>query len=208
MASLNLETKLSIKKFFVLKCRTLLYFIVVGNMILIDGWNKQIYDFIEISIKKKFFDSGNSCNFYMYMKLQDFTYLAQDEQVKPRRLRSIGGALRRTIKDIENIYGRDNSILAELEFYAPKGRLDELQSILVGVKSNKKIVYQNEKIAHSLTEKETHSLTQKETDSLILDIFRAHNEIIKFENERLSDRAKSLLYNAQSKLVELQHSMK
>ncbi len=200
MASLNLETKLSIKKFFVLKCKTLLYFIVVGNMILIHGWNKQIYDFIEISIKEKIFDSSNSCNFYMYMKLQDFTYLAQDEQVKPRRLRSIGGALRRTIKDIENIYGRDNSVLAELKFYAPKGRLDELQSILVGVKSNKKIVYQNEKTAHYLTEKETHSL--------ILDILTAYNDVIEFESERLSGRAKSLLYNAQRKLLKLQHSLK
>ena len=127
-------TQLQLQEFFIVKCKKLLYFVFVGNAILIDSWNTEIKNRLRIYIEKNV-DTNSIYDF----PLQDFTYLAKDKTTKPRRLRSVGGALRRILEDIRKLYWQEDTILTEVKFYAIMGNNEKLKATFVAVKSNKKI---------------------------------------------------------------------
>ena len=132
--NLDLFYTFEIREFFVIQHKETLHFLLSGNTILINGWNTEIQKLLEIYIKKNLdSDTIHGLNF------QDFTYLAKNKEVKPRRLRSIGGALRRIVEDIRKLYWQEESIFPHVKFYAILGNKDKVKIIFLAVKANKKI---------------------------------------------------------------------
>ena len=146
----NQGAELHLEEFFIIKYKTVVYLIVVGNMILIDNWNRKIQNLLENYIKK----NGNF-NDKNYFYFTDLTYWATNSEVKPRRLRSIGGSLRRILQDsketeeetyseeetylAKETYSAQETIFSDVEFYAIIGNIDKLKMIFLAVKTNKKI---------------------------------------------------------------------
>jgi len=146
----NQGAELHLEEFFIIKYKTVVYLIVVGNMILIDNWNRKIQNLLENYIKK----NGNF-NDKNYFYFTDLTYWATNSEVKPRRLRSIGGSLRRILQDsketaeetyseeetylAKETYSAEKTIFSDVDFYAIIGNIDKLKMIFLAVKTNKKI---------------------------------------------------------------------
>lgn len=64
---------------------------------------------------------------------EDLASVAKDKNIKPRRLRSIGGALRRIITGIKNMYKDKNKIFSYLKFYTIEKYTEKLKTIFVAV---------------------------------------------------------------------------
>lgn len=109
-------TEFQLQEFFIVKCKQLLYFVLVGNIILIDSWNTEIQNFLKMYIKENV-DSDTKSN----LTLEDLTYFAKDKKIKPRRLRSVKGALRRILEDIKIVYCQEDTVLTHVKFHAIRG---------------------------------------------------------------------------------------
>ena len=154
----NQGAELHLEEFFIIKYKTAVYLIVVGNMILINNWNGKVQNLLENYIKKNSNFTGKN-----YFEFADLTYWSKNPEVKPRRLRSIGGSLRRILilEDIKKTYSADETYsvkentFPDVDFYAIIGNIDKLKTIFLAVKTNKKI--------SKLTELDTVILLEKQS---------------------------------------------
>lgn len=163
----NQEAELHLEEFFIIKSKKVLYFIVVGNMILIDDWNKKVHNLLENYIKKNSNFNGKN-----YFDFTDLTYWAKNSEVKPRRLRSVGGALRRILQDSKETYSAketysvEETAFSDIDFYAILGNIDELKTIFLAVKTNKKIPKLAELNTVVSLQKQSHIYTNEQHSNL------------------------------------------
>jgi len=132
----NKIREVNIKEFFLIDYNNILHCIIIGTQILVPGWSLEIKKVLNFYINKKI-SLPHQLEFY----LKDYTYWSQNADIKPRRLRSLGGALRRIIslhKKIyyENFYNEENK---NIQFYTVFGDNEKLQATYLGVSQNKKI---------------------------------------------------------------------
>ena len=74
---------------------------LLAKVILIDGWSRKLQTILQNYIEKQVVQ-------YKRFELQDYTYLSflslsKKPKAKPRRLRSIGGALRKILADNKSV---------------------------------------------------------------------------------------------------------
>ena len=130
-------SELNIEEFFLIDYNDILHYIIIGNQILVPGWSLKIKEILEFYIKTKMY-LRDQREFY----LKDYTYWSQNPDVKPRRLRSLGGALRRIISLHKNIYYENfyNEKKKDIKLYTVFGNNKKLQATYLGVSQNKKII--------------------------------------------------------------------
>ncbi len=130
-------SEFNIKEFFLIDYHDILHCIIIGTQILVPGWSLKIKKILECYIKKKIY-LPDQFEFY----LRDYTYWSWNADIKPRRLRSLGGALRRIISLHKNIYYEnfDNEENKNIQLYTVFGNNKKLQATYLGVSQNKKII--------------------------------------------------------------------
>lgn len=202
----NQEAELKLEEFFIIKYKTVFYFIVVGNMILIDNWNRKVHNLLENYIKKNSNFNGKN-----YFDFTDLTYWAKNPEVKPRRLRSVGGALRRILQDSKETYSAketysvEETTFSDIDFYAILGNIDELKTIFLAVKTNKKIpklaelnsVVSLQKQSRMYTNEQHSNLKSRTVDFIqdfanIVDVTNLNEKKLNLINTTISQLIKSL----------------
>ena len=99
-----------------LQYETSFYVVLNGDIFLKKNWNKEIKAAIEMHIQsglktilnihyKKIYETFDLTNLLIFT---DLTYYTQDENVKPRRVQTIGGILRRIFSFIETDIKNEN----------------------------------------------------------------------------------------------------
>lgn len=137
----NIQTEFKIQEFFVIEFHTQFYCIITGEQIIVPGWSLQMKTIIENTIRQKI-SSHHFCDFSM----KDYTYWSENSNITPRRIRSVGGALRRIIllsKKNKDTFFSTFSFHEEknipIKFHAVLGNKKKLQAIYSAVSQNKKI---------------------------------------------------------------------
>ena len=163
--NLNKLSELNIKEFFLIDYNHILHCIIIGTQILVPGWSLQIKKVLEFYINKKIY-LPNQFQF----SLKDYTYWSHNADIKPRRLRSLGGALRRIIFLHKNIYydvfyNKENK---NIQFYTIFGNNKKLQATYLGISQNKKIIVNQKPISIDIissskreNKKEKHRFNEK-----------------------------------------------
>lgn len=129
-------SELNIKEFFLIDYNNILHCIIIGTKILVPGWSLKIKKILECYINKKIY-LPNEFQF----SLKDYTYWSHKADIKSRRLRSLGGALRRIISLHKNIYYENfyNEESKNIQFYTVFGNNKKLHATYLAISQNKKI---------------------------------------------------------------------
>lgn len=113
------------------------FFLFIGNQFLNNNWDSPMKNTSENFIKNNLL--------FTQFELIDLTYLCTSKRKNSRRLRSLGGALRRifsTLREIKhkpNTISSNNEIIKELKYYLILGNEEELEMTKRAVLTNKKI---------------------------------------------------------------------
>lgn len=91
--NMNGIPEVNIKKFFWIDYNHILHCLIIWTQIWVPGWSLKIKKVLEFYINKKIYLPDQ-----LQFSLKDYTYWSQNADMKPRRLRSWGGALRRLLK--------------------------------------------------------------------------------------------------------------
>jgi hypothetical protein len=183
--NLNKLPELNTKEFFLVDYNHILHCIIIGTKILVPGWSLQIEKSLEFYINKKIY-LPNQFQF----SLKDYTYWSHNADIKPRRLRSLGGALRRIISLHKNIYydvsyNKENK---NIQFYTIFGNNKKLQATYLGVSQNKKIIVNQKSISI-----DTISCSKRENKKE-KHRFNEKNEIVNLSDKTLCEINKETIF--------------
>ena len=131
LKALNL-LQLGIEKIYLFRCKFFYYILYVGYIIPFTGWNKRLKYIIEKMINEK-------CNEDIKISFTDHTYNTND--INSRRLRSLGGGVRRILMLIRCELGflSTKELFSNLEYWAVIGNEKEIMSVLYAVQYSKKL---------------------------------------------------------------------
>ena len=128
---------------YIFRYKNRIFVLLVGETIIISGWHINIYQTFnkvinQIKISDRIEDLVDNYN------LKDYTYSEVEEEKKPRRLRFLGGELRRLLLKIKK---KDKSltnktIIEDLYYFIASGDDDKLLTQLSAVENNTRFNYQ------------------------------------------------------------------
>ena len=123
-------------EFYIFKYENAIFFLLSGQTIIYSGWNVQIQQNLE-----KFINQVN--NQIQNVTFTDHTYFQVQSS---RRLRSLGGGLRRILYLIkmDNSFLTNKKIIKNLQYFVILGNEEKLVTQIFAVEKNAKFTYQTE----------------------------------------------------------------
>jgi hypothetical protein len=154
------------------------FFLFIGNKFLNNNWDRPMKDTSENFIINNLL--------FTQFELIDLTYLDTSKIKNSRRLRSLGGALRRIFSNIReaknkpNTVSSNNEIIKELKYYLILGNEEELEITKRAVLTNKKITRNSSTF---LNKQNNLSKNQKSLNNDYQENIDAFNQILKNPQE-------------------------
>ena len=154
------------------------FFLFIGNQFLNNNWDRPMKETSENFIINNLL--------FTQFELIDLTYLDTSKIKNSRRLRSLGGALRRIFSNIReaknkpNTVSSNNEIIKELKYYLILGNEEELEITKRAVLTNKKITRNSSTF---LNKQNNLSKNQKSLNNDYQENIDAFNQILKNPQE-------------------------
>ena len=142
--------EINMRDFYIFRYKTRLFVLLVGETILVSNWHRTISQTFnqiinEIKITDKIENRVNNFDLkdYTFSEAEDSTSSKKKEEIKPRRLRSLGGSLRRLFFKIKK-NGKPltkKKIMEDLVHFVVSGDEHKLLTQISAVENNTRVDY-------------------------------------------------------------------